>query len=394
MGICGSSNKVVFKVCEAARIGDLTDEIAPFCDEVDVNYRGADGRNALGTVAKYGRLELFKRIMEGKNGHKVTKETLGHTLMQCCKGETRLQIAKFLLDKGAEVDYVDGYQETPLIACARKSAGINDADPKSIKHRRKVAMLLMSRGADVTFKNIDGYNALTMACQELNEKFALMVVKKGADLMIIQDWIKEDKKRSKNWVACSVLATYAFAHPKFKEQMKNQFMQRFDPDGSGDLDKSELLTFVAYNFKMAFNAGLKPTTKFHDDGTLEIEQIKQLIKERCKDVLNQYRSMDTSRDGKFSWDELEPVIRDFYVNMWSQNRPNDIPQEPEDDDDDDADFAIENTKLDKKQEKAGVKPTQGMAGALPPDWKATKDQNGKVYYYNTKTNATQWERPT
>ncbi len=35
----------------------------------------------------------------------------------------------------------------------------------------------------------------------------------------------------------------------------------------------------------------------------------------------------------------------------------------------------------------------GEKDALPPGWKASKDQNGNVYYYNKELKVTQWSRP-
>ena len=319
-------------------------------------------------MAKYGRTNMVKRVFDGKQGHQITEDTISRAFMECCKGETRWPIAKLFLDRGAEVDFIDPYAETPLIACARKSAGSNQADKKSLKARRKVAMLLMERGAEANHKNVDGNDVLAIACSEFNEKFALMICKKGADIMNVQRWMMKDSKNASNWVAGSVLANFAFKHPKFKEHMKQEFLKRFDPDGSGDLDKNELLSFLAYHFKMAFKAGLKPTSKFHDDGTLEIDQIKDLIKERCPDVISQYTRLDTSRDGKYSWDELEPIVQDFYVNMWNGNRPEGLQDEGEYEDSDD-EIELENDKVKKKK----VATSSGMAGQLHPDWKAIKD---------------------
>ena len=48
------------------------------------------------------------------------------------------------------------------------------------------------------------------------------------------------------------------------------------------------------------------------DVQYEVDQIKELIKDRCPDVISQYTRLDTSRDGKYSWDELEPIVQDFY----------------------------------------------------------------------------------
>lgn len=123
-------------------------------------------------------------------------------------------------------------------------------------------------------------------------------------------------------------------------------MQMFDVNGDGELDRTELTAFIASHVKMAFKAGLMPTQEFFDDGSLEISQIESLLETRCKDMLKGYFSLDKDADGtyvvlllvvdtsstlisqvallglrSYSWDELLPIVQDFYTNLWNQDRP-------------------------------------------------------------------------
>ena len=43
-----------------------------------------------------------------------------------------------------------------------------------------------------------------MACRDEQERLALMMVAKGADIMVVQKWMKKHPSHSKNWVAGSV----------------------------------------------------------------------------------------------------------------------------------------------------------------------------------------------
>ena len=85
---------------------------------------------ALGAMAKYGRVNMVKRVFDGQQGHRITEDTISRAFMECkctspvfvayplltfhgitenaagCKGETRWPIAKLFLDRGAEVDYM------------------------------------------------------------------------------------------------------------------------------------------------------------------------------------------------------------------------------------------------------------------------------------------------
>jgi len=113
----------------------------------------------------------------------------------------------------------------------------------------------------------------------------------------------------------------AFRYPKFIRGLRRQFMQMFDVNGDGELDREELTHFIASHVKMAFKAGLMPTQEFFDDGSLEISQIESLLETRCKDMLKGYFAMDKDADGTYSWEELLPIVKDFYTNLWNQSRP-------------------------------------------------------------------------
>ena len=93
------------------------------------------------------------------------------------------------------------------------------------------------------------------------------------------------------------VVTAAFKYPKFVKGLRRQFLQMFDVNGDGELDREELTHFIAAHVKMAFKAGLMPTQEFFDDGSLEIGQIESLLETRCKDMLKGYFSMDKDADG-------------------------------------------------------------------------------------------------
>ena len=95
--------------------------------------------------------------------------------------------------------------------------------------------------------------------------------------------------------------TKCWAHPTFG-QKKQQFHQEFDPDGSGELDKKELLRFIAFHVKIAFQNGQKPVTEFNDDdGSLEISDIMRLLETRCQSYLEQFHVLDEDQSGTFGW---------------------------------------------------------------------------------------------
>ena len=52
------------------------------------------------------------------------------------------------------------------------------------------------------------------------------------------------------------------------------------PLGSGELGKDELVLFIAANVQMAFKAGLKPTTKFEYDESMDVRKIATLLEKQ------------------------------------------------------------------------------------------------------------------
>ena len=79
-------------------------------------------------------------------------------------------------------------------------------------------------------------------------------------------------------------------------------MAAIDLDGSGELDKKELLRFIAFHVKIAFQSGQKPVTEFNDDdGSLEISDIMRLLETRCQSYLEQFHVLDEDQSGTFGW---------------------------------------------------------------------------------------------
>lgn len=179
------------------------------------------------------------------------------------------------------------------------------------------------------------------------------------------------------------------------EGLKKQFMKMFDQNGDGEIDKDELKTFIATHIKMAFKAGLMPTAAFFDDGTLEIDQIEHLLETRCKDMLKGYFAMDSDHDGTYTWEELQPIIQDFYTNLWNQDRPAEADAEEE------LDYSLD--KRDGGKEMPGGVQDYGPGTGtkdpdseviLPENWVAVTDpSSGATYYANTVTRETSWTVP-
>lgn len=395
MGLCGSSAKV-YDANEAIRLADNSHEAQELIASVNVAAKGKDGRIPFIQACKFGRVKMIRFMIENDKKNRLTRGLLDAGLIENCMFETDVEAVKVLVqDGGASVKATSSYGETPLTALARRTPATSKA---TLTQRREAAVFLIEEGADLSRANGEGLVPICVAAKCENEKMALLLAEKGANILDVQRFMNSAPENARNWVAGSVLSKYAFKYPKFVEGLKKQFMKMFDQNGDGRIDKDELKTFIATHVKMAFKAGLMPTAAFFDDGTLEIDQIEHLLETRCKDMLRGYFAMDTDGNDDYSWEELLPIVQDFYTNLWNQDRPADADMA------EDVDYSL--TKTDGGGEMPeGVQdygpgtgsadPDEDPSASLPPNWVAVVDPaSGATYYANTVTRETSWEVPT
>jgi ankyrin repeat protein len=170
-----------------------------------------------------------KEMLEYRDGG------IGHTALTltCLRG--RMDIAKMLIEAGSNVDAKTNDGDTSLSFALEyeyydifKLLLENGANPnqeidhtsiliKSLYSDDKYALLLLKYGADVDYKDIDGYTPLLSAISKEKKKVAKDLIKRGAnlntvnqdgdtpltfavtngDLELIKYMIKESKKRKK-----------------------------------------------------------------------------------------------------------------------------------------------------------------------------------------------------
>jgi ankyrin repeat protein len=97
----------------------------------------------------------------------------GNTALQEAALQGNPEITKLLLERKAEINAVNQWNETALIVCGLKSGSA------------EVAQLLLNAGADTTVKDVDGITAQEMA--EKTGNLAVLNVLKGIDRMEISD---------------------------------------------------------------------------------------------------------------------------------------------------------------------------------------------------------------
>ena len=428
MGLCGSKKMNTMQAIRAIRRGEdgvqaIMDNIA----DIQPQKKNPLGMSPFLTACKSGRTKVVKAFLEGPNSTLLTNKDFSEGLWQSCSGNhLSTELCSMLMTpakwngRTADPNHYDRETMcTPLHLCLKKRTAW---DTTQMAERAHTISLLCKSGAKFDMFNTNQKTALEMGIYSEFERGCVALIKGGSPLLQVQTYLKDHPHDKHNWVANSLLSKFAFKHPLFVKQMKEQFMQEFDPDGSGELDKGELLHFIAFHVKMGFKNGMSPVTEFDDkDGNLDIPTIKILLKNRCPDLIKKYESLDTDGGGTYSWNELVPISQDFYSKLWNKDRPETAGK------DEYANPVIETELKNKydnmikeqirvdtiaekgKTQRSGkgskyaapvvsktkmAKPSKDSQ-PLKDGWKEHKDKKtGKSYYYHAETKQTTWKRPT
>lgn len=127
-----------------------------------------------------GDLEKVKECLE--NGADVnTYSNIDWTPLLCATHFNHLEITKYLIEKGADVNPKDTdtlqLGLTPLL-----SATTNEIKNDEVK--KEIIKLLIDNGADVNAKDRNGYTPLINACIAIKDNFEVVksLIEKGADV--------------------------------------------------------------------------------------------------------------------------------------------------------------------------------------------------------------------
>ncbi|KAL3989932.1 Ankyrin repeats (3 copies) family protein [Acanthocheilonema viteae] len=140
-------------VLEAAKEGDV-EKIRKIIIPATINCRDVRGRfsTPLHLAAGYNNLEVARFLLE--NGAEVNLKDKGGLIpLHNASSFGHLEIAGLLIEYGAEVNHPDKWGYTPLHEAAQKG-------------RTQICSLLLNNGADVTLKNNEGFTALDITVTE------------------------------------------------------------------------------------------------------------------------------------------------------------------------------------------------------------------------------------
>lgn len=140
--------------------------------------------------------ELFYAV---ENGDKVRVEDIlnvkgallntvshgGERVLHIAVYDGQIEIAKFLIAIGADVNVTDSYDYTPLhLSIYRKL----EETPEISQQKQEIAELLMSKGADVNARTIEGVTPLYSAAYEGLVGIARLLIDNGADVNAGDDY--------------------------------------------------------------------------------------------------------------------------------------------------------------------------------------------------------------
>lgn len=132
-----------------------------------------------GTSALFGAAYSSKELVEillanGADIHIRSKEeTTAFTMsvFGALGGSVTTEVASMLLDRGADVDETSTTKRSAGYTCLMMVAGAGDAE---------LVSFLLSKGADINAKAMDGSTALTMAARENNVEMINLLKANGA----------------------------------------------------------------------------------------------------------------------------------------------------------------------------------------------------------------------
>ncbi|KAI9860062.1 MAG: hypothetical protein M1813_006410, partial [Trichoglossum hirsutum] len=153
----------------AASIG-LIEYVKKLVQEYPVDSRDLNGRTPLSYASENGHMEICRYALE-KGADIEAKDTIGQTPLHFAARGDREAVVRFLVvDKGADVEVKDNDGQTPLHFAAE---GGSEA---------VVRLLVVEKGADAEAKDNDGHTPLhTAAAGGVEAVVRFLVVEKGAD---------------------------------------------------------------------------------------------------------------------------------------------------------------------------------------------------------------------
>ncbi len=128
---------------------------------------GEDVDQALLAAAEQGRLKAVEDLLGSGAVVDTRRKNEGSTALMLACGKGYTDVAKILLDKGADPN-------------ARNMNGWTSLMGAAANGHEGATKLLLDRGANVNFKHSYGYTALKLAKHKKHKKIVELLIKRGA----------------------------------------------------------------------------------------------------------------------------------------------------------------------------------------------------------------------
>lgn len=172
-----------------------------------VNLKNQNGNTPLHIAARQGNVDIAAFLIE-KGADLEAKNPTGYTPLFFAVLSKQPEAVRFFLGKGADVNAQTRFQTTPLFTAAEsgnseivralieKGANVNHISPwfGTPLHRAaymsfpEVAKILLDAGADLKAADQHGRSALHQAAQLGRVEIARLLIERGADLDAVDSW--------------------------------------------------------------------------------------------------------------------------------------------------------------------------------------------------------------